>query len=255
MVWIYLAESEESPWLFKDISDPLLTAKLIDIVKRSWCPDNIQEKSKKPQSGMISELSTEKDCVELSTLLSAASRNDHARTSALQEMARAWQESEVDFFGRSYAWPKRSSPSAYSLKTQKESSQMEGLKSLKRLPPSGMTAAGSLRAVKRLGRHKIENDGFVWPTTNTFDHLPPRPWEALKKQFETARKGRTKPANLREAIHKECYPPIQPYDHKTIGLLNPQFAEWLMGYPLEWSALDPSLIPYVLSKQKKHLKN
>ena len=41
------------------------------------------------------------------------------------------------------------------------------------------------------------------PTPNTMDHLPQRSPEALKNQMEGPRKGRTKLANLREAVHPE----------------------------------------------------
>lgn len=45
--------------------------------------------------------------------------------------------------------------------------------------------------------------GALLPTPNTMDHLPQRSPEALKKQMEGPRKGRTKLANLREAVNPE----------------------------------------------------
>ena len=41
------------------------------------------------------------------------------------------------------------------------------------------------------------------PTPTTMDHLPQRSPEALKRQMEGSRKGRTKLANLREAVNPE----------------------------------------------------
>ena len=41
------------------------------------------------------------------------------------------------------------------------------------------------------------------PTPTTMDHLPQRSPEALKRQIEGPRKGRTKLANLREAVNPE----------------------------------------------------
>lgn len=38
---------------------------------------------------------------------------------------------------------------------------------------------------------------------NTLDGIAPRSQEAIQRQFATARKGRTAPANLREWIHAE----------------------------------------------------
>jgi len=48
--------------------------------------------------------------------------------------------------------------------------------------------------------------GQNWATPNCMDMLPQRSPEALKRQFETTRKGRTNPANLREQIHPENFP-------------------------------------------------
>ena len=43
----------------------------------------------------------------------------------------------------------------------------------------------------------------LWSTPNTMDHLPQRSPEALIRQAATTRKGRTRPANLREQVCPE----------------------------------------------------
>lgn len=43
----------------------------------------------------------------------------------------------------------------------------------------------------------------LWATPNTMDYMPQRSPEALKRQAETTRKGRTRPANLREQVCEE----------------------------------------------------
>jgi hypothetical protein len=45
-----------------------------------------------------------------------------------------------------------------------------------------------------------EKEFGLWATPNTMDVLPPRSKEATTRQMTTARKGRTKPANLREQV-------------------------------------------------------
>lgn len=68
-----------------------------------------------------------------------------------------------------------------------------------------------LRRVKleRLTREK----GFLsWATPNTLDHMAQRSPEALQRQFETSRKGRTQPANLREQVHPENWPTSRTAD-------------------------------------------
>jgi len=47
---------------------------------------------------------------------------------------------------------------------------------------------------------EVEN----WATPNTMDYMEQRSPEALKRQAETTRKGRTKPANLREQVNPEA---------------------------------------------------
>ena len=43
----------------------------------------------------------------------------------------------------------------------------------------------------------------LWATPNTMDHLPQRSPEALRRQAEGSRKGRKRPANLREQVDME----------------------------------------------------
>ena len=48
-----------------------------------------------------------------------------------------------------------------------------------------------------------ETESGLWATPNTMDHLPRRSTEALIKQATTSRKGRKRPANLREQVDEE----------------------------------------------------
>ena len=43
-------------------------------------------------------------------------------------------------------------------------------------------------------------ESVTWATPNTMDHLPQRSPKALQRQAATTRKGRTRPANLREQV-------------------------------------------------------
>jgi len=147
-----------------------------------------------------------------------------------------------------------------------------------------------------------ETESGLWATPNTMDHLPQRSTEALIKQATTARKGRKRPANLREQVDEETvamwptptamtggtgvapshkngkhgwntgaavndslsenpvkmWPTPTARDHKDSGdntdyqkikeksklaghaggSLNPQWVEWLMGYPAGWTELE-----------------
>ncbi len=240
-MWIYLcltdstssAASEEYPSHCETTCDQSPTAKSTPIVKESCCPEWQVATSITRLSGMMLKHSTER-IWKLSTLSSAASL-DYARTLALQDMEKAWQESEVDFSSRSCAWPKKSSPSSYSWKTQKESCQTGESKLSKRLPPSGIAAVGLLRAVKRLDHPKIVKDGFVLPTL-------------------TAREAPDCPSERkRHSPSLNCILNIQNNSH---GLkTNPNFLEWMMSYPFDWTVLSHWVIPYVLDKRKKRSKS
>ena len=85
--------------------------------------------------------------------------------------------------------------------------QEDSTKFFKNLPKDGMIVDGLCYRRVKLERCIVANDGsFSLPTPNTLDHLPPRSQDAMRHQFLTARKGRTKPANLREIFHPELYP-------------------------------------------------
>ena len=116
-----------------------------------------------------------------------------------------------------------------------------------------------------------------WMTPNTMDALPPKSQEALDHEHETARPGRATPNNLRDQAsvqagmtfwptpatrdHKgfdspgkknahqdpEMYHSIRPdqpieTDGHTCSTkclrLSPLFAEWLIGIPQNWTALE-----------------
>lgn len=108
----------------------------------------------------------------------------------------------------------------------------------------------------------------LWATPNTMDYLPQRSPEALRRQAETSRKGRKRPANLREQVCAETvrlWPTPRASDSKGSGAagsksaehdrkrgnlkgvvmylqdaetgaqLNPDWVEWLMGFPPGWT--------------------
>ena len=235
-MWIYLstdltcsAESEESASHLKTTCDPAAIAKSIPIVEQSsylewlwvtWCM---------PQFGTISKLCESDPKKSIST----SSMGDFpARILALQEMEKAWQESEADYFSRSCAWPKNSSPNSYSLRTQTSSQQEEAQKSLNRLPISGLIVDGSLRKLERKERHKYGKDGFVWPTPTA---------SQASKPIRFPSPSRTKKEHGYDLQDKigEIYPNL-------IGKrINPQFLEWLMGYPLGWTEPEPWAMQFV----------
>ena len=64
-----------------------------------------------------------------------------------------------------------------------------------------VTPQGRLVFQLRASVQTTKEKGFgLWATPNTMDHLPQRSPESVKKQMTTARKGRTRPSNLREQV-------------------------------------------------------
>lgn len=93
----------------------------------------------------------------------------HARMSQLQAMESAWKASEADYFLRSCVWPKKSSPSSYSLKTCQTSAQKGDFASLEKLPKEGMIVAGVLYPLRKLEHRISVKGGSYWPTPRARD--------------------------------------------------------------------------------------
>ena len=115
------------------------------------------------------------------------------------------------------------------------------------------------------------NNPHLWATPTVMDHLPARQEEALRRQYDKNRAGRTSHSTLREQVvyppPKVMWPTPAATDYKgsgktgtlrdrldyatergatktrvygepaTTGQLNPNWVEWLMGWPVGWSDL------------------
>jgi len=143
------------------------------------------------------------------------------------------------------------------------------------LPPRSMEAMQKMMGPggARAGAKRPSNlrEQINWATPNTLDHLPSRSPEAMDRLMgpNGQRAGRSRPSNLREQI---MWPTVTAQDSKNnagpsqfvrntkplnveavchshpdpkaIGtesqpVLNPQFVEWLMGWPIGWTEFAP----------------
>ena len=147
-------------------------------------------------------------------------------------------------------------------------------KSSFKLPKQGMMRNGQLYRQEIWEPVISESESGSLPTPTTMDHLPQRGYESMIKQTQLHRKGRTKLANLREAVIPETVElfnrlqkhPILPTptaaEHKATAkvwknqsgnmlssiarrgelspptgqdmFLNPAFVEEMMGYEVGW---------------------
>ena len=159
--------------------------------------------------------------------------------------------------------------------------------SLEIFPKWGMTVNGEL-FLHRMWEPTISGKEFgSWATPTTMDTLPPKSPQALNKEATIARKGRSKPANLRDQVsNMKNWPTPATRDYKGAngfetskkkmeeglrahmgqlpnavqhmeqipigGSLNPTWVEWLMGWPLGWTDLKPLETDKSLCVQQQH---
>lgn len=264
MAWIYLAESEGSRLLYQSGLGQSPTVNEIDMLspfcsqecKKGNCPSR--------QSGMMCE-ALPHYIFPTNPMLSSAAF--HVRTSVLLAMEQAWLESEADFSSKSVAWSKKSSPLSSSWKTCQPLELEVFEKSSEHLQIWGMTVDGLVSLPKKLEPTTSEKDGFFLPT--------PTAQSYGSNQGGGAGRVGKKRYSL-EALWKAGRLPTptvsqKSYDrqrdgsitHSLSGLwrattgttMPPTFSEWVMGYPIGWTALEDWATQWFLSKRKQRSKN
>ena len=94
----------------------------------------------------------------------------------------------------------------------------EDAKSLDRLPKSGIAQNGQLYPLETLELRISDEDGLQLPT----------PSSSMQKY---RLKGNTQASKNLEAMARRG-------DFGKKGRLNPQFVEWMMGFPIGWTDLE-----------------
>ena len=239
MVWIYLVESEECQSPLTNGSNQSHIAKSIPIVKECYYQDNPLGVLRLLRSGMIYSPSMQKmSDVELISYTEVSP----AKTSLLSEMEKAWRVSEADYFSRSYAWPKKSSPSFYSLRMSVPLQGEVDLPLPKSLPRWGMIVDGVLYPLKDLWRRIEGKDGFYLPTPTASQAGKP-----IRKP-SPSRKNKVHGYDIQDRIGE--------MDSESIGKkINVHLLEWMMGYRLKWTELEHWAIQFVHNKLEKRLKS
>jgi hypothetical protein len=252
VAWIYLAESGASALPYRPGSDRSPTVKTTNTLSPSFFQEWQKEICQTRQSGTTCKRSPEK-CCRQSTLFTADSP---ARISALLDMGLAWAESEADFLRRSSGWPKKSDHSSYFLKTCPPYVLADSMKLGKNWPGCGMIVDGILFPLRKSERPILESDGSYSPNYPT-----PRVCSGLRSSgmnrseyykifaTPTATSYGTNRGGGAGRVGK-----VRPSLSTQVGgALNPTWVEWLQGYPLEWTGLEDSVIPWFQSKREKRL--
>lgn len=219
--------------------DQLLTAKSIPTVKESCYQDNPMGVLRKLRSGMIYAPSMQKmSDAELRLYTEVFP----AKTSLLSEMEQAWQESEARYVMTSLGSLMKYDQASSSWKMSQLLRHAEALKWSQRLPRWGMIVDGLLSQQLPLERYIKGNDGSCWPT--------PMASQAGKpiRELSPSRKKKTHGYDIQDRIGE--------MDPASIGKkINVHLLEWIMGYPLKWTELEPWAIQWFRLRPKKHLKS
>ena len=274
-MWIYLAcsgstssqESEESQRPSKGTLPLSPIVRTTDTLKlcccHAWRAENSQER-------LLPTMFVHSAVVNFQ-LLTSFTADFPVRTLALQDAESAWVASEADYFSRSLDSLAKYDPDSSSWKTFLLSDPVGPILSSAKWPAWGMTVDGSLYPLRKSGRIIGVSGGGYWPTPGANDHkhpgLPRRGTKscsghslAAKVTWPTPRarewKG-TGPLGSKSQAYrlKKGYLDATVQERGQVtGQLNPTFVEWLMGYPSEWTALEPWAIAWFRPKRVKRLK-
>lgn len=227
MVWIYFQESEAVPSPCPDTSAPLPTAKLSRLPKQCSSHEWPRVTSPRPRSGMMFQRCEAATYPTKSTSLQAGSL---ARTSALQAMEQAWQESEAAFFTKSQGCVASLSHDSSFWKTCQPSLLEAEPKWLEPLPRWGMIVDGALYPLRKLVPLTNESGGGYLPT------LCARDWK--DNGHSPSLKNRN----------------TQSLALEIGGKINQEWAEYFMGYPIGWTEYEDWAMRGCLRKPAKRLK-
>jgi hypothetical protein len=159
-----------------------------------------------------------------------------ARTSALQGMARAWKVAEADYFSRYAGSSTKSAQRSSSWKTSRPLGPVEQNEWSKNWPASGMTVDGRLYPLLKSEHRTYASDGSsLLPTPSASSY-------GTNKGGSAGRVGKERPS-------------LQTIAKRLGGRLNPVFVEWMMGYPMMWTVLEPWVTPWCPLKRGKRSKS
>lgn len=201
-----------------------------------------------------------------STLFSEAFRNDHVKISALLELERAWEESEVAFSSKLSGSSKKYDQLSSFLKTSLQSGQEDLIVFASSWPRAGMISGGQLSVPQALELRTSERGGSCWPTPTICGNYQNKGnmigLATAVKSWATPCARDWKDTGSYEKLlqrkdrHSDSLPVQVMRSQGTGGQLSPQWVDWLMGYRIgytELSALETALFRSKSGKRSKNL--
>ncbi len=248
MAWIYLAESEDSPWLYRHGSDRSPTVREIDSHRLYFCHGCGTDQLQPLQFGTTFPPYPQRCCPEG---LTSSMEDSPARILALQEMELAWMESEADYFSRSVDSLAIFDRDSFSWRTS-QLSLFGGLTEFLWSSLSyGMTVDGLLYQPQKLEPVTCVKDGgyLDTPTVSTASYRNQNiPTPAASNYGRN--KSNSEGSAIRLSLHGMATRGVLPGHPK--GSLNPEWVELAMGYRIGWSEIGDLEMQWFRSKRGKH---
>jgi hypothetical protein len=221
MSYTYLLEQgeESSAGCFSDIPQSVLS-NLNLTAEKSYSKDNETESCPSSQSGMMSAPSTE----NLGEEKSMSSQGVFpVKTSQAQEEEPGSQANEADYGQK---WPEslaKFDPNTFSWRTHQCLLFEDLTECLAIFPRWGMMHDGELWEQLTQVRRTDEIVSGLWPTPNAQDH----------------KAGMSQAKNRKQSSLPRTVSAIVGKTQSECGGLNPDWVEWLMGWPIGWTDLKP----------------
>lgn len=231
MAWIYLAESGDSPPPYHHGSDRSPTVKTTDTRSLCCCRECMIGNFLSLRYGTTLHRSLA-PCYQMEKSTSSTA-DSPARTSALWELKRAWKENEAVFSTKSCALRPISGRLSSFLKTSQEVFERSNHKFSRHSKKSDTRRA--LLKSPHLASVPIKKGfaGFVWPTVTTKSY-------GFQQGGGSGRRVGKKRLGFSRLLG---------------GPPNPEFLEWLMGFPIGWTAIEPWAMQWCQRKPGKRSKS
>lgn len=237
MAFLYLAEAEHSISHSMSGSEPSPTVKTTDTLKPSCCRECGTVSFILPQSGMTCELC---GATRWATGSTSFVGDSPARTLALQEMERAWRETEADLSLIYCVSSVRRDHNSSSWKTSQRS-LIEDMETFSGPWQTwGTMQDGHVFQQARLEPFILENDGTYLPTPTACDYGK----NVGRKSDSLTPSGPDRWSLTVRARRGELT------GHPK-GALNPEWIEQAMGCPIGWTVIESWAIPFIQKPRKK----